>query len=93
MADKKLWEIMRDAYFAAKHQSFFVSQGPRMGYAAELRAIANEVVPEEPKPVFYFYVDTDMGLMENIPARHRWEQRMATRAKLLKAAAEAEGET
>jgi hypothetical protein len=86
MADKKpLWEIMRDAHFAAKHQSFFVSQGPRMGYAAELRALADEVVPEEP---------TTLLLPEGYDVTvAKWEQRMATRAKLLQAVAEAEGES
>jgi hypothetical protein len=40
MADRKpLWEVMREAY-----ERHMYSQ--RKGYAAELRAIADEVVPE-----------------------------------------------
>jgi hypothetical protein len=46
--DRPLWEVMHNAHATAEHQSFFVSQGPQRGYAAELRAIADAVVPEEP---------------------------------------------
>jgi hypothetical protein len=88
MADKKpLWEVMLNA----KIQYTRTNSSPTYGgeEAARLRALADEVVPEEPKPDYY--VDTDMGWMVNAPATYRWEQRMATRALLLKAAAEAEG--
>jgi hypothetical protein len=53
--------------------------------AQMLRAIADEVAPETMEPVYTLpWVGS--------PNWARWDQRMETRAKLLKAAAEAEGE-
>jgi hypothetical protein len=46
--DRPLWEVMHEAHATAEHQSFFVSQGPRRGYAAELRAIAQEIAKRDP---------------------------------------------
>jgi len=87
MADPKpLWEVMQSAYLAGRKPGFTDCHG----YAAELRALADEVVPEEPEPP-----STDHhpwpGAYQ-LMSDSRWEQRMATRALLLKAAAEAEGE-
>jgi hypothetical protein len=88
MTDKKpLWRVMHDASSPGGGVGGFLLAK----YARMLRALADEVAPEEPRPDFYVY--TDMGLMENTAARHRWEHRMTTRAKLLKAADEAEGGT
>jgi hypothetical protein len=46
--DRPLREVMHEAHATAEHQSFFVSQGPRRGYAAELRAIAQEIAKRDP---------------------------------------------
>jgi hypothetical protein len=86
MADRKLWAVMRDAYDESDDGTRN-DWKVRHGYAAELRAIADEVVPEEPEPC-----QSAMAFSAWIEKSVRWEQRMATRAKLLKAAAEAEGE-
>jgi hypothetical protein len=94
MADKKpLWEIMRDAYdtsivpieiIKASDPQTGNDLTDRVGIAAELRALADEVLPEESiTPMLPDGYDV---------TRAKWEQRMATRALLLKAAAEAEGE-
>jgi hypothetical protein len=90
MADHRpLHLLMRDAYTKAVQ----TSPGRRVdGEAAMLCALANEVVPEEPKP------EPDKGMMPGGTRMYyhaklaQWEQRMATRALLLQAAAEAEGE-
>jgi len=76
MADKKpLWEVMRDAFYAATVEHGY----PEPGYAAELRAIADEVVPREAEPDSTSFAWTG------------WAARQRIRAKLLRAAAEAEG--
>jgi hypothetical protein len=81
---KPLWRVMQDAFTDATIMHGY----GRHGYAAELRAIADVVVPEEPKPDLY--IGTDMGWMVNAPATYKWEQRMATRALLLAEAERAE---
>jgi hypothetical protein len=85
---KPLWLIMDNASWDRMKQGAYAPQDIR---AAELRAIADEVVPEEPEPDAY--VNTDIGWIVNTPEMHKWEQRMATRDLLLQAAAEAEGKT
>jgi hypothetical protein len=85
-----LWKVMRDAYDNAAEFVRGEEDGDlidRTGYAAELRAIADEVVPEEP------VLNKDRYSTEDywIYVQAQWEQRTATRARLLKAAAEAEG--
>jgi hypothetical protein len=84
MADKKLWEVMADAYCNANNMPTSRTGMMRSGIAAELRDLVDEVVPEEPEPSL---TDSWMARLE----WERWAQRKATRAKLLKAAAEAEG--
>jgi len=80
MADKKLWEVMYEAWSC--ETSIPVSP-ETFEYAAMamLRALADEVAPEEPEPQPYPHSFT----------RSQWEQRMATRQHLLDGAAEAEG--
>jgi hypothetical protein len=91
MADRKLWEVMADAYCNANNMPTSRTGMMRSGIAAELRALADEVVPEEPRP------GPDKGMMPGGTRMYyhaklaQWEQRMATRALLLNAAAEAEG--
>ena len=83
---KPLWEIARDAYCIS---AGIDSTGPipSFSYAAwgaAFRAIADEVVPEEPFPII------GKWLAEVIELEKR-AQRMAIRQRLLDAAGEAEG--
>jgi len=93
MADKKpLWEVMADAAIASEVEHP-IDLERRMASAAMLRALADEVAPEESRP------EPDKGMMPGGTRMYyhaklaQWEQRMATRALLLKAADEAEGES
>ena len=86
MADKKpLWEVMRDAY-KESDDGTRNDWKMRHGYAAELRALVDEVLPEEPWP-------QAPPLFHLNERRIEWRQRIAIRAKFLQAAAEAEGES
>ena len=79
MAEKKLWEVMADAAIASEVEHP-IDLERRMASAAMLRAIADEVAPEEP----------EMPPQNRVwyPEQYqRWKQRMATRALLLQAAA------
>jgi hypothetical protein len=87
MADKKpLWEVMQEAHvndvgvLADVYGNEYQGTADRETYAAILRAIANEVVPEEVGDPF-----------DDIETMHHIDSRMETRARLLQAAAEAEG--
>ena len=84
MADPKpLWLQMADICLGPSGPHTLAAFGPTM--AQMLRAIADEVAPETMEPVYTLpWVGS--------PNWARWDQRMETRAKLLKAAAEAEGE-
>jgi hypothetical protein len=84
MADKKpLWEVMRDA---AEEVPEWVPNLDGCRYAAELRAIADEVVPEEPEPwLGETAYSTDSP---SLTAAYRERQRF--RQRLLDAAAKAE---
>jgi hypothetical protein len=86
MADKKpLWEVMDDASSSTPLVKDGIGGGwsyARRCYAAMLRAIAYEVVPEEPKP----------GVFDDGYTCGAHDARMDLRAVLLNAAAEAEGE-
>ena len=82
MADKKpLWEVM----IAAGSQGKALNGRVEDGEAARLRAIADVVVPEEPKPADFIH-----SSVEALIASAQWEQRMATRALLLAEAERAE---
>jgi len=81
---RPLWEVMQSAYIAGCKPGC----GYRLGYAAEIRAIADAVVPEEPNPDAYTSIDIVRRF--NTSAMLRWEQRMATRALLLAEAERAE---
>jgi hypothetical protein len=77
MTDKKpLWKLM----LAAGRQGMNLNGRVEDGEAARLRAIADEVAPEESEP--------DRASLAWI----RWSGEQRIRAKLLQAAAEAEGE-
>jgi len=88
MADRKLWEVMRDAYAASS--GYYIDAfeqsalpGPRrQEFKAMLRALADEVVPEEQAPGW-----------EPAYKLYERQQRQRTRALLLQAAAEAKGES
>jgi citrate lyase beta subunit len=82
MADKKLWEVMDDAFWATALTT--QNRNWALCHAAALRALADEVAREEPEP-------KDDGRLVSDIEHAMWEQRMATRAKLLQAADEAEG--
>jgi len=45
---KPLWEVMREAYYNVEHPDLFSEECERLTIAAELRAIADVVAPEEP---------------------------------------------
>jgi len=77
MADKKLWEVMRNADSSVT--SDYSSPEARI-----LRALVDEVLPAEPWP-------QAPPLFHLNERRIEWRQRMAIRAKFLQAAAEAEG--
>jgi hypothetical protein len=88
-----LWEVMADAYYNANNMpTSRLRGGPvrtgmmRSGIAAELRALADEVAPEEPEPPVEMWDEP----MDFAPW-YRWSERQRTRALLLQAAAEAEG--
>ena len=77
MTDKKpLWLLMDNASWDRMKQGPYAPQDIR---AAELRALAHEVAPEEPEPVFD---DDRWGY---------WLRGREIRQRLLDAAAEAEG--
>ena len=82
---KPLWKVMQRAYDES-------DDGTRNdwkmhhGYAAELRAIADEVVPEEPEPDYYTVVV--LGRRQG-SLWDRWHQRMEIRQRLLAAVDEA----
>jgi hypothetical protein len=84
--DRPLWEVMNEAYRRGYQEpaSGLIghTERVRLGHAAQLRAIADVVAPEE-------------GITPMLPdgydvTRARWEQRMATRALLLAEAERAE---
>ena len=77
MADKKpLWAVAQTALLSG----IYAGGDDQDAYEAMLLAIADEVLPEEQAP-------SHIGTR----AWAEWRQRMETRAKLLQAAAEAEG--
>jgi len=76
---KPLWEVMAEAYCEANHIPEVVKTGMmRIGCAAELRAIADAVVPSAPHP-------------QGRPTKEwtAWRERQRIRQRLLDAAAEA----
>jgi hypothetical protein len=80
MADKKpLWKLM----LVAGRQGMNLNGRVEDAEAARLRAIADEIVPEEAPLLGGLFLSTD--------EHASWKQRMAIRAALLQAAAEAEG--
>jgi hypothetical protein len=86
MADRKLWEVMADAYCNANNMPTSRTGMMRSGIAAELRDLADEVVPDSEVPL-----DHEIAIYGLHVAWIRWAARYETRIKLLKAAAEAEG--
>lgn len=61
---------------------------PRLGLAAALRAAADQVVPDGPKPS----ADSDYHLMNWTKSLDQYYQRQQTRAEILALAAELAGE-
>jgi hypothetical protein len=81
MADKKpLWRVMQDAFTDATVMHGY----GRDGYAAELRAIADVVVPEEPEPLISERHHLEPGVIAE------WAERQRIRALLLAEAERAE---
>ena len=72
---KPLWEVMEEAFLKGRQPG----HSDPHGYAAELRAIADEVVPEEQIPHW-----------EPVPKMHERFARHRIRQRLLAAADEAE---
>jgi len=101
MADKKpLWEVMYQASEGvllgcsadAPVEVFqaALNQAEREQKAAELRALADEVAPEEPMPFAGQLHEPDTYQAHE---QIRWQQRMKIRQRFLDAAAEAEGKS
>ena len=86
MADQPLWEVMDAVYDAAIKRRDFQS-ARRDGCAAELRAIADAVVPEDPEPKVR---SQGPGHDRDFEEWLYWVQRMATRRRLLDEADRAE---
>ena len=91
MADKKLWEVMDDAVDTATMKA--VSDGRPYAtdqeiYAAELRALADEVAPESEVPS-----DHEISAYGLHIAWVRWAAMHSFRQRLLKGAAEADAES
>ena len=90
MADKKpLWRIAEAAWWSTVNTEHPLMLPPENKQWADVfRAIADGAVPEEPEP---YYSGLFYSRKEEL-SWERWKQRMETRALLLKAADEAEGE-
>jgi hypothetical protein len=81
MADKKpLWRIMHTAHM--QHADPLAASA-RKGYAAELRAIADVVVPDRPQP-------STLELCYDEDDEREWHYEQRTRALLLAEAERAE---
>jgi hypothetical protein len=89
MADPKpLWEVMHEAYWRAAGCDTSDLPPPVPDcYAAEIRALADEVAPESEVPS-----DHEISTYGLHIAWVRWAAMHSIRAKLLNAAAEAEGD-
>jgi hypothetical protein len=95
--DRPLWEVMRHAYDQSSVPSTLIDASDpstgdcltdRYGYAAEIRALADEVVPEQPEPSPY--VDSIMGWVMDQNPHVEWKTRQAIRQRLLAEADHAE---
>jgi len=80
--DRPLWEVMHEAYWRVAGCNGFNPPASPDCYAAEIRAIVDRVLPEEP-------ITPMLPDGYNV-TRAKWEQRMATRALLLAEAERAE---
>jgi hypothetical protein len=87
MADKKpLWRVMHEAYWRVAGCDGFDPPASPDCYAAELRAIADVVVPEAPSPSRWQYRTERFWFM----VYTAWEERQRIRALLLAEAERAE---
>jgi hypothetical protein len=76
--NQPLWRVMEGAFLEGRNPGF----SDRHGYAAEIRAVANWLVPEEVKPNDEFCIPPVHSML--------WQRRQALRHRLLAEADRAE---
>jgi hypothetical protein len=79
MADQPLWLAMEEAFLAGRQPGF----NDRFGYAAEIEAIRDRIVPEEPEPTSLTGVSSRTSrIPHDVFLWCRWDERQRIRARL-----------